>query len=224
MILKDFDRSLKPREKVLDQGIEALSDSELLALILRSGLKGTSAIDQAREILNHCGGFAGLFQLDLPQLMEIEGLGLAKSCEILACLEIVKRTNYQKMLQADVIAEPQLLINWLQNYIGNRQQEYFIVVFLDGQKHVLSYQPLYIGSRNTLNIDPSELFSKALSLKASSIIVAHNHPSQKAIPSEIDNLTTRKLMEAGELINVPLLDHLIIAFNDYYSYRQHQII
>ena len=96
MILKDFDRSLKPREKVLDQGIEALSDSELLALILRSGLKGTSAIDQAREILNHCGGFAGLFQLDLPQLMEIEGLGLAKSCEIgaqLAASVIVSLEN-----------------------------------------------------------------------------------------------------------------------------------
>ena len=224
MILKDWDRTQKPREKALDRGIESLSDSELLALILRNGTRGFSAVALAQRILNLTGGLAGLLEKPLNAVMELPGVGLAKGCEILACLEIIRRVNYQKTLLSDVIADPASLISWLRCFIGNRDQEYFLVIFLNSHNRVISYARLAQGANNVVSVEPGEIYGQAMRLKASSLIVAHNHPSQSVEPSLADNLTTAQLEKAGRMLNIPLKDHIIVSFNDYYSYRQHERI
>ncbi|MBO4218898.1 MAG: DNA repair protein RadC [Erysipelotrichaceae bacterium] len=224
MHLKDFDRSLRPREKALDSGIESLSDSELLALILRSGVKGQNAVALASGILNQTGGLAGLFGMPLNQLMELPGIGLAKGSELMACLELLKRVNYQKMLMSDVISSPRELISWLSSCIGCRDQEYFVAVFLNSRNRVTGFQRLAQGTGNCVTVSPSEIYSQAMKLKAASLIVAHNHPSQQVEPSLADNLTTVQLQKAGEMLSIPLKDHIIVCFNDYFSYHEHQMI
>ncbi|MBQ6654799.1 MAG: DNA repair protein RadC [Erysipelotrichaceae bacterium] len=224
MTLKDWDRTLKPREKVMDRGIGSLSDSELLALILRNGTRGNSAVALAEKILNLSGGLAGLLNLSLNEIMELPGIGLAKGSEILACLEIIRRVNYQKTLMSDVISDPKALISWLRCFIGNRDQEYFLAIFLNSHNRVISYVRLAQGANNVVSVEPGEIYRQAMRLKASSLIIAHNHPSQIVEPSLADNLTTAQLERAGRMMNIPLKDHIIVSFNDYYSYRQHERI
>ncbi len=224
MSLKDWDSSLKPREKVRDCGIESLSDSELLALILRNGTQGQNAVGQASVILNRTGGLSGLCALSLPQIMELPGIGLAKASEILACLEILRRVNYQKVLRSDVIASPRQLVSWLKSCIGAESQEYFLVIFLNQHNRIISFARLAQGSGNAVSVSPADIYGEAVKLKAASLIIAHNHPSQQVEPSLADSLTTQQLQRAGQMLNIPLKDHIIVSFNDYYSFMEHEII
>jgi len=224
MSLKNWDRSLKPREKVRDCGIDSLSDSELLALILRNGTRGQDAVALSSRILNQTGGLSGLSRLDLRQIMELPGIGLAKASEILACLEILRRVNYQKVLRSDVIASPKELVNWLKSCIGAENQEYFLVIFLNHHNRIISFSRLAQGSSNSVSVSPADIYAEAVKLKAASLIIAHNHPSQQVEPSLADSLTTQQLQKAGQMLNIPLKDHIIVSFNDYYSFMEHQII
>ncbi len=224
MSLKDWDRTLKPREKVRDSGIDSLSDSELLALILRNGSHGEHAVALASRILNQTGGLSGLVELPLNRMQQLPGIGLAKACEILACLEFSRRSSYQKMLLSDVIASPDQLVAWLKSSIGRQDQEYFLAIFLNEHNRVISHASLAQGSGNVVSVKPADIFSQAIRLKAASLIIAHNHPSQHVEPSLADKLTTRQLLKAGEMLNIPLQDHIIVAYDRYFSFRQHQIL
>lgn len=220
MSLKNWQVSLQPREKALSLGIDKLSDSELLALILRSGNKGQSCIALANEILNQCQGFCGLYQKSIKELMDIKGVGCSKACEIMATLEIVKRINYQAINTKESLSNSKAIFNWLKLHIGINDNEYMIVIFLDTKNRVIGYQDLFIGDSVSVDIDAKLIFNSAIKNKAAKIVIAHNHPSQSANPSFYDDVSTANLIEAGKLIGIPVVDHLIICYDKYYSYKE----
>ncbi|MGI6608674.1 MAG: RadC family protein [Erysipelotrichaceae bacterium] len=220
MSVKKWDKSIQPREKAISNGIESLSDSELLALIIKSGTRGCSSVQLANRILNETGGINGLMKLSIQQLMQFKGIGLAKAAEITASLELVKRMNYLDMLDKDMVKEPKILIEWLKKHIGGKTQEYFVAVFLNIKNQVIGYTDIYKGSSNSVAINPGEIFSEAIRKGAQKVIIAHNHPSQFIAPSYADDETTCQLYKAGILMNVPLIDHIIVSFDGYYSYAE----
>ena len=201
-------------------GIESLSDAELLALLLNTGYKGVSSVDLAGEILRNVGGLNGLMKMPLKDIMNIKGVKLAKATQLVGSLELVRRINYGEILNSDVIDRPGRLISWLQSSIGMKEQEFFVVVFLNTKNHVLGYKTVFIGTINGIEIESREVFRQALNVNASKIIMAHNHPSQNVTPSLQDRVTTRKLVQAGALMGVPVIDHLIVSYQDYYSFRE----
>lgn len=220
MSVKNWDKSLQPREKAIASGIESLSDSELLALIIKNGTKGCSSVQLANRILNQTGGINGLMKLSIQQLMQFNGIGLAKATQITASLELVRRMNYLEMLNKDMVKEPKVLIEWLKKHIGTKSQEYFVVVFLNNKNQVIGYTDIYKGSSNSVSINASEVFAEAIKKDAQKVIIAHNHPSQFIEPSFADDETTYQLQKAGKLMSVPLIDHIIVSFDSYYSYAE----
>ncbi|MBQ1522321.1 MAG: DNA repair protein RadC [Erysipelotrichaceae bacterium] len=220
LTVKDMPDNQRPREKAMNLGFEALSDSELLALILRNGISGCSSIDLANQILTGCNGLTGLLSMSLEQIMSLKGIKLAKATQILASVELVRRLNYSRMLQSDVINSPQNLIHWLQKTYGNRDQEYFIAVFLDTRYRVKGYKEIYIGTDQMIKIQAREIFNEALKRKSNRMIIAHNHPSQIPDPSSADCEMTESLVLAGQLMNIPVIDHIIISYDSYYSFRE----
>lgn len=220
MSVKNWDKSIQPREKAVANGIESLSDSELLALIIKSGTKGCSSVELANKILNQTGGINGLMKLSIQQLMQFNGIGLAKASQIIASLEMVRRMNYLEMLDKDMVKEPKVLIEWLKKHIGSKTQEYFVVVFLNTKNQIIGYSDIYKRSSNSVSINTAEIFLEAIKKGAQKVIIAHNHPSQFIEPSLADDETTYQLQQAGKLMNVPLIDHIIVSFDGYYSYAE----
>ncbi|MBQ4252953.1 MAG: DNA repair protein RadC, partial [Erysipelotrichaceae bacterium] len=174
-------------------GVESLSDSELLAILLSSGYKGVSSLQLAEEILQKVGGINGLMKLSLNEVMEFKGVGLARASLLVASLELVRRINYEEALSQDVIAGPQGLVKWLQSFIGMKEQEYFIVVFLDNKNRITGYRNLFRGLSDSVSVQSSLLFREALNCHASKLIIAHNHPSQSVKPSLDDLSVTNQL-------------------------------
>lgn len=216
--------SLRPREKAKKFGIGYLSDSELLAILLRSGNSEESCVALANRMIDSCNGLANLTQLTIEQLTSFKGIGPAKAIEILASIELVKRINFDRLNNTDVILGPDNLIEWLKKYIGNEKREIMVIVFLDGRNRVTGYYPIYKGTEREIQFSVKEIFNEALSKNATKIIVAHNHPSQNVTPSLADDLTTERLVEAGKLLSIPLVDHIIVGYNDYYSYSYNKKI
>ena len=218
--VKDMPINLRPREKALNLGFPALSDSELVALMLGSGMKGINSIDLANQILMSTEGLTGLLSMSAEQLMQIKGIKLAKATQLLASLELVRRMNYLHILHNDVLNNPEMLIRWLQKTYGNRSQEYFVAVFLDNRARVRGHKEIFIGTHNAIHVDIKQLFAEAMRTQAGSIIVAHNHPSQMSDPSQADVEMTNLLQKAGEIMNIPLIDHIIVSYDGYYSFRE----
>lgn len=153
--------------------------------------------------------------------MNLKGVKLAKATQLLASLELVKRLSYQKTLESDVIANPQTLIVWLRKNIGLKEQEHFVVVFLNVRNHVIGFKTVFIGSIDSVHIQPRDIFTQAIKQQAAKIIIAHNHPSQSVEPSNADLLVTNTIGELGRLMNIPLIDHIIVSYEDYYSFKEH---
>lgn len=224
MNLKQLNENLRPREKALKFGVRYLSDSELLAILLRSGNDNESCIQLAQRMIDSAQGLANLTNLTIQQLKGFKGIGDAKAIEILASCELVKRISFEKLQNSDVIACPNDLIEWLQKMIGKEKREAMIVVFLDGKNRIIGYSDLYKGTTNEIQLSTKDIFNEALTRNATKIIVAHNHPSQISSPSFADDLTTQQLVEAGKLLNIRVVDHIIVGYNNYYSYSQEQKI
>ena len=223
-MIEDLPKETRPREKAYQYGISSLSDVELLAIVLRNGYKGTSSLELADKILKEVGGLAGLMKMDMKEIMEIKGVKLAKAVEIMASLEMVKRICYREVEAADVITRPDAIRNWLQKSIGNRDQEVFVVLYLDAANRVKGYEELFSGSSDHVQIELRELFNAALRNHANKIIIAHNHPTQRVSPSPADIRITEEIAKAGKILNIPLLDHVIVGFNDSFSFLENQLI
>jgi len=224
MAIKNWKEQLRPREKAYHQGISSLSDSELLAIIIRSGTKEENAIQLAQNILNETNGFSGLANLSIEECTRFKGIGLAKATELACCLELVKRIKYQNVEKQDVFKNPKLLVDWLKKEIGMEQQEYLLAVFLDNHCRIKGHKIIFKGVYNSVSFDAKTIFNAAIKENAHSIILAHNHPSQFSSPSMCDDMATMDLANAGKLIGIPVDDHIIITFDDYYSYRQHGLL
>ena len=218
--MKELPQHEKPREKAVQFGLRSLSNRELIALILRNGTEGKSALELADQVLNECHGIAGLARSSVPQLCEIHGIHHAKAIELLACFEISRRAAYETIVGENVITHPKDLVNWLQKEIGSQWQENFLVIYLNGQGCILTYRILFVGTLNNSVVYPREIFKEALLLSSTSILMVHNHPSGSLVPSDADRAITKRLSDVGKLMEIEVVDHIIVTNQDYFSFRK----
>lgn len=211
MPLKDLPAEQRPREKLLARGAAALADTELLALLLRTGFKGRGVFDLSTDVLAACGGFAGLLHASPATLKAIKGLGPAKRAELQAVAEMARRALAQGLRSAPVFDAPHAVKDFVALQLGERAQETFAVLFLDGQHRLLQFEELFHGSLTQTSVHPREVVRRALALNAGAVILAHNHPSGVAEPSRADEFLTQTLQRALQLVDVRVLDHLVVG-------------
>jgi DNA repair protein RadC len=210
--MKDLPADQRPREKLLGRGPAALADAELLALLLRTGTAGTGVLELAQQVIDRCGGFAGLLQPESrAALAAIKGLGPAKQAELLAVAEIARRAIEQPLRQRDVFDSPKLVKHYLTLQLDGHSQELFGVMFLDGQHRLIQYEVMFTGTLTQTSVYPREVVRRALLLNAAAVVLAHNHPSGVAEPSRADEYLTQSLASALKLVDVRVLDHIVVG-------------
>ncbi len=207
----DLPPSSRPREKLLERGASALSDAELLALLLRTGLKGQPVLTWAADLLQQFGGLAGLLNAPDSALTQIRGLGPAKRAELLAVLELARRALQQPLQERAVMSNPDAVEQLLRLRLGALPHEVFAALFLDSQLRLIAFEELFRGSLSQTAVYPRELVQRALQLGAAALILAHNHPSGVAEPSAADHALTVQLRQALTLVDVRLLDHFVVT-------------
>jgi DNA repair protein RadC len=208
----------RPRERLLRQGPEALSDAELLAIFLRVGVRGKNVVELARELLRQFGGFRGLFKVAAKDLKQVKGSGNAKVATLEAVAELNRRWLEEKIKRAEFLECAHDVHQLLAQRMRDRDQEIFAVVFLDTKHRVLAIEELFFGTIDTASVFPREIVKRALALGAAALIAVHNHPSGVPEPSQEDHRITSDLKAACQLMDLRLLDHLIIGANTYYSF------
>ena len=211
MLLKDLPEDARPREKLLARGAGALSDAELLALLLRSGIPGKNALQMGQELVDTFGGIAGLLHTGHEALKSIKGLGPAKRAELVAVLELARRALAQQLQDKPLFSTPQAVRDYLQLQLGSRPHEIFAVLFLDAQHRLIALEELFRGTLTQTSVYPREVVVRALALQAGSVVLAHNHPSGEARPSRADEALTQTLKAALALVDVRVLDHFIVT-------------
>ncbi len=211
MAITDWPASERPREKLLQRGAEALSDAELLAIFLRTGVPGMSAVDLARHLLQEHGGLGKLLQADQIQFCRLPGLGSAKYAQLQAVLEMSRRYLRERLDRGDALTSPQRTGDYLQARLAGYPYEVFACLFLDNRHRVIAYEELFRGTIDGTSVHPREVVRRALQHNAAALILAHNHPSGVAEPSDADRMITRQLQSALALVDVRVLDHLIIG-------------
>ena len=212
MAITDWPENERPRERLLKQGAQALSDAELLAIFLRVGVRGKSAVDLARDLLTHFDGQLGkLAEAPLASLSKVPGIGSAKAAQLKASFELAKRALSQEMLARDTFASPATVRQWLKLQLANRPHEVFMALWLDAQNRLIDSEELFQGTLTQTSVYPREVVKSALAHNAAAVILAHNHPSGASEPSRADELLTRTLKEALAMVDVKLLDHFIVA-------------
>ncbi len=203
--------SEKPREKLLNRGSTALSDAELLAIFLRTGISGKNVIQLASEIIDHFGNLKTLFSATEGEFCQIKGLGRAKYVQLQACLEMSQRYLAEQISQQDVMKNPTQVKQYVQSKLLGKPNEVFAALFLDNQHQVIAFEELFFGTINSSSVHPRVVIQRSLALNAAAIIVCHNHPSGVAEPSLSDIDITQTLKSALQLVDVRLLDHLVVA-------------
>ena len=224
MVLKDIPAAARPREKLLTRGPAALADAELIALLLRTGLRGTSVLQLAQQLLDAFGGLQGLLQASATDLTRIKGLGPAKRAEITAVMELARRSLAQQLARRTVLSSPQQVKDFLRLQLAHEQHEVFAVMFLDVQNQLLQFEPMFRGTLSQTSVYPREVVKRALALQASAVILAHNHPSGIAEPSRADEFLTQSLKQALALIDVRVIDHLVIGADQAMSFAERGLL
>jgi DNA repair protein RadC len=211
MSLKALPAGSLPREKLLARGPGALSDTELLALLLRSGLPGKNVLQLAEELAQRFGGLAGLLHAKAEQLQSIKGLGPAKRAEIVAVLELARRALAEQLQARPLFDSPRAVSEFLRLQLGGHAHEVFAVMFLDSQHRLIALEELFRGTLSQTSVYPREVVLRALALNACAVVLAHNHPSGLAQPSRADEALTQTLKSALALVDVRVLDHFIVT-------------
>ena len=209
--MKHLPPDQRPREKLLARGAAALADSELLALLLRTGYKGRGVVGLADDVLAHCQGFAGLLNAEPAALQGIKGLGPAKRAELLAVMEMARRALAQGLHAGPVFETPGSVKDFVGLHLGNRPQEVFAVLFLDVRQRLLQLEEMFCGTLTQTSVYPREVVRRAIALNACAVVLAHNHPSGVAEPSRADEFLTHTMQAALKLVDVRVLDHLIVG-------------
>lgn len=209
-----------PREKALTYGIKSLTHEELIALIIKSGYKNHNVFSIAKDVLNKSRGFKNLLTLSYEELIMVKGINKAKALEIIAILEIARRLSSIDEVKEGEINSPSKLVDYLRFNIGFSNQEEFYCIYLDSAGNIIKEDVLFKGSKNRSVVAIDEVIRRALLNKASAFVVSHNHPSGRVSPSPADIQITNDLSRAGDLMNIPLLDHIIVSRNDFYSFKQ----
>jgi DNA repair protein RadC len=211
MTIKDWPESERPRERLLKHGPQALSNAELLAIFLRTGVAGRSAVDLANDLLTRFGGINGLFAAPLTRFSEVKGLGPAKYVQLMAVHELARRALEEDVRRDTVLNSPGKVRDYLRLRLANLPHEVFMGLFLDAQNRLLVAEELFRGTLTQTSVYPREVVKRALGLNAASVILAHNHPSGVAEPSRADEMLTRALKDALQLVDVRILDHLVVT-------------
>ena len=211
MAITDWPEDERPRERLLLQGAGALSDAELLAIFLRVGVKGKSAVDLARDLLSHFGGLNKLFTTPLASFRAFHGMGEAKYAQLQAVLEMARRALGESLRERDALASPGAVHDWLRLHLAQLPHEVFMVLLLDAQNRLIRAEELFRGTLTQTSVYPREVVKLALQHNAAGMILAHNHPSGATEPSHADELLTRSLKQALSLVDVKVLDHFIVA-------------
>ena len=223
-MIKHLPPDARPREKLLAQGPAALADAELVALLLRTGLKGTSVLQLAQQVLDAFGGVAGLLHADSSDLKRIKGLGPAKRAELAAVVELARRSLQQRLADRPAFDSPQAVRDYLQLQLAAREHEVFAVLFLDAQHHLLRFDEMFRGTLTQTSVYPREVVRRALALNAGAVILAHNHPSGVAEPSRADEFLTQSLKSALALVDVRVLDHFVVGKGQIVSFAERGLL
>ncbi len=218
--IKDWPETERPREKLISQGACSLSDAELLAIFLRTGLPGKTAIEVARDGLMSAGGLRSLLNLSSRELCEIKGIGTAKYAQFQAALELGRRYLMEKMDKGDAITNPQASRDYLTLQLRDKPYESFFAMFLDSKHRVIHHQELFRGTIDSASVPVREVVKEALRHNAAALIVAHNHPSGVAEPSSADRVLTETLKLALDMVGVKLLDHFVVGDSEVVSFAE----
>lgn len=224
MSIKNWAIEDRPREKLLQRGAAALTDAELLAIFLRTGTHGKSAVDLARDLLIDFGSLKALLQADRPRFCRAKGLGDAKYVQLQAVLEMAKRHFAEILQSGDVLSSPEITRAYLSHQLRGYTYEVFACLFLDNQHRVLHWEELFTGSSDSTHVYPREVAKRALQHNASAVIFAHNHPSGVTEPSEADKHITARLKQALALLDIRVLDHFIIGDGTPYSFAERGLL
>lgn len=211
MAIRDWPVAERPREKLLSRGAHTLSDAELLAIFLRTGVKGFSAVDLARRLLDKMGGLRGLLQADLPTFSGHLGLGEAKYAQLQAVLEIARRHLAEQLKRDSALENSTAVRDYLKAMLRHEPHEVFACLYLDSRHRVLGFEALFQGSIDSASVYPRQVVKRALAHNAAALILCHNHPSGVSEPSQADRHLTRRIKEALAYIDVKVLDHFIIG-------------
>jgi DNA repair protein RadC len=224
MPIRDWPTPERPREKLLDKGPRSLSDAELLAIFLRTGMNGKTAVDLARELLSEFGGMRLLLETDHAALTRTPGLGSAKYVQIQAALELGRRYLEAGMKRDNPLTSPDSTRNYLKARLRAYRHEVFACIFLDNRHRVIDYEELFNGTIDGASIHPREVVKRALHHNAAAVIFAHNHPSGVAEPSQSDLAITRRLNDALALVDIRVLDHFIVGDQEVLSFAERGIL
>lgn len=217
MSIKDWPATERPREKLLTQGASSLTDAELLAIFLRTGVIGKSAVDLARQLLSEFGTLRALLEADLDSFSSHLGLGTAKYVQLQAVIEMSKRHLVAKLQKGTALQNSQLVKDFLITQLRSEPHEVFGCIFLDSKHRVINYENLFYGTINQSTVYPRQVLKRCLYFNTAAVIFAHNHPSGNNEPSESDKMLTKQLVDALSYIDVKVLDHLIIGDDEPFS-------
>lgn len=210
-MLKDWPIQERPREKLLNKGAHSLSDAELLAIFLRTGVKGIHVVDLSRYLLKHFGSLHEVFSADCEVFCQQYGLGKAKYVQLQACLEMSRRYLAAKLSKGDGLTSSSQTKDYLRSELKHESHEVFAILFLDNQHNIICFKKLFFGTIDAATVYPRVVVESALRFKAAAIILSHNHPSGIAEPSLADKQITQRLIKALALVDIRVLDHIIIA-------------
>lgn len=224
MAIRDWPRSERPREKLLELGPGALSEAELLAILLRTGTQGRSALDIARALLMEFGSLRGLLSADRERVCGANGLGPARYAALQAALELARRHYQELMMTGSALANPRATREFVRMRLRDLPHEVFCCVYLDNRHRVLAFEELFRGTLDGASVHPREVVKRALGRNAAAVILVHNHPSGLAEPSQADELITRRLKDALALVDIRVLDHLVVGDASCESFAERGLI
>lgn len=224
MAISEWPLAERPREKLILQGAGALSDAELLAIFLRTGVKGKSALDLSRELIDVFGDLRAMIRAPKQQFCQAHGLGEAKYVQLQAVVEMSKRVLSIELQRGDALNSPEQTRNFLRYELRDEPREVFACLFLDNQNRVISFERLFWGTINAASVYPREVVRRSLELASSAVIFAHNHPSGIAEPSRADQQITDHLIKALELVDIRVLDHIVVGDPDVVSFAERGLI
>ena len=222
--IHDLPKSERPRERLQKFGSEALSSQELLALILGRGIKGESVMVTAQRLLSTFGNIKAISEASLEELIKVKGIGLAKASQIKAVFELSKRQDLEMELKDFDIKDPQTIVKAIRAGMKDKAKEHFKLILLNSRNKIIGISTISIGTLNANLVHPREVFKEAIIHNASSVVLAHNHPSGDPEPSEADLEITKRLIEAGKIMGIDVLDHIIITKTGFMSFKEKKLI
>ena len=212
--------SLLPRERLAKEGVEALSNQELLAILLRTGTRQASVFEIAQKVLSNLSSLTDLKKMTLQEMQSLSGIGRVKAIELQAMIELGHRIHKHETLEMESILSSQKLAKKMQQELGHKKQEHLVALYLNTQNQIIHQQTIFIGSATRSIAEPREILHYAIKHMATSLILVHNHPSGAVAPSRNDDQVTKLVKEACDLMGIVLLDHLIVSHSNYFSYRE----